>query len=123
MKSRGRWKQIEREIAEILGGVRVPVTGRGRGSAPDVEHPLWAIEVKAGRVVSPRLRLGMRQAAAAAVGTSKTPLLVIVQSLRKGEGESNGKAGAVPSERYVMMRLSDWVLWMGGGNATKTKTD
>jgi hypothetical protein len=40
------WKACERKIAEILGGVRVPVTGRQRGATPDVEHPSLSIEVK-----------------------------------------------------------------------------
>ena len=43
------WKAIELKIASILGGERVPVSGRtgerGRTS-PDISHPLWALEVK-----------------------------------------------------------------------------
>lgn len=40
------WKRVERDIARILGGERVPVTGRVRGSAPDVAHVELSIEVK-----------------------------------------------------------------------------
>jgi len=40
------WKRAEREIAQRVGGKRVPVSGRARGDAPDVEHPRLAIEVK-----------------------------------------------------------------------------
>lgn len=40
------WKRIERRVAELLGGVRVPVSGRGRGDNPDVLHPIFSIEVK-----------------------------------------------------------------------------
>ena len=40
------WKAIERRVASFLGGVRVPVSGRQRGHSPDVEHPLFSIEVK-----------------------------------------------------------------------------
>lgn len=40
------WKSAERRIAEILGGKRVPVSGRGRGDAPDIEHPVLSVEVK-----------------------------------------------------------------------------
>jgi hypothetical protein len=40
------WKSIERKVAAYLGGVRVPITGRQRGSAPDVLHPILSIEVK-----------------------------------------------------------------------------
>ena len=31
------WKASERRMAAIIGGVRVPVTGRARGSVPDIE--------------------------------------------------------------------------------------
>lgn len=40
------WKSIERKVASYLGGERVPITGRQRGSAPDIEHNDLAIEVK-----------------------------------------------------------------------------
>ena len=56
MTARGTWKASERRIAEKLGGKRVPVTGRERGSAPDVEHKLYAIEHKYGKVLSSRLQ-------------------------------------------------------------------
>jgi hypothetical protein len=32
------WKQAERRIADLLGGQRIPVTGRQRGDTPDIEH-------------------------------------------------------------------------------------
>lgn len=43
------WKAIELKIADILGGERVPVSGRtgARGmDSPDISHPMWALEVK-----------------------------------------------------------------------------
>ena len=40
------WKRSERRIAELLGGRRVPVSGRQRGATPDVEHDALSIEVK-----------------------------------------------------------------------------
>jgi hypothetical protein len=40
------WKRAELEIARRVGGKRVPVSGRARGDAPDVQHPRLAIEVK-----------------------------------------------------------------------------
>lgn len=102
--NRSRWKQIERDWALWLGGKRVPVTGRQRGDAPDVAHDLYAIEVKAGKVMSPRLREGMAQAKAAAVGTGKTPLLCVTHSV--GPGHAN--------EHYVVMALEDFQAWHGG---------
>lgn len=95
--NRGTWKAIERWWALELGGRRVPVNGRQRGSAPDVEHDRYAIEVKAGKVMSPRLREGMQQAVLSAVNTTKIPLLCVTHSV----------AGR-PSERYVVLRLEDW---------------
>ena len=41
-----RWKQTERKVAALLGGQRVPVSGRGRGDAPDIDHTWLAVEVK-----------------------------------------------------------------------------
>lgn len=40
------WKNIELKVARYFGGERVPITGRARGSAPDVLHPTLSIEVK-----------------------------------------------------------------------------
>ena len=40
------WKRTERRIAAGLAGVRVPVTGRARGDAPDIPHDRLALEVK-----------------------------------------------------------------------------
>ncbi len=40
------WKACERRIAELLGGLRVPVSGRQRGASPDVVHSLLSIEPK-----------------------------------------------------------------------------
>lgn len=99
--NRSTWKQIERDWALDLGGKRVPVTGRQRGDVPDVEHPLYAIEVKAGRVMSPRLREGMSQAKAAAAGTGKTPLLVVTHCDGRG----------YPREEYVVMTKADFIAW------------
>jgi hypothetical protein len=99
---RATWKAWERFWAHQLGGVRVPVSGRQRGDTPDVAHPLWAIEVKAGRVLSPRLALGMKQAVAAA-RNGQTPLLCISHT-------SPGRA----AEHYVLLRLRDWQELHGG---------
>lgn len=100
--NRATWKARELWWAEQLGGRRVPVTGRSRGSAPDVEHETWAIEVKHGRVMSPRIREGMVQAMAAAAGTDKTPLLCVTHTTGSGHR----------AEHYIVMRLCDWQAWM-----------
>ena len=40
------WKACERRIADLLGGQRIPITGRQRGETPDIEHEALSIEVK-----------------------------------------------------------------------------
>ena len=109
MRSRSRWKQVERDWAEALGGKRVPVTGRARGSAPDVEHPVFSVEVKAGAVVSERFRDGMEQAIANATLTGRIPLLCI-SNTRKAQGKgTKGSIGRPPAEHYVVMRKEDFM--------------
>lgn len=59
MKHKATWKNVEKAIAKKLrlywehiwlaefpGIDRVPITGRNRGSAPDIAHPVFSIEVK-----------------------------------------------------------------------------
>ena len=71
-----QWKRTERRIATILGGTRVPVTGRQRGDAPDLEHPVFSIEVKHRQTVPQWLTESIEQATAAATN-GKTPIVVI----------------------------------------------
>jgi len=40
------WKRTERTLAEILGGRRIPITGRTRGETPDIDHDRYSVEVK-----------------------------------------------------------------------------
>lgn len=91
------WKRIERDWAERLGGVRAPVNGRGE--APDVNHPVYALEIKYGKkLLSARLRLGWSQAKAAAVQTGKLPVLCVTQTV---EGQRN-------NEHFVIVDLETW---------------
>lgn len=99
---RDRWKSIERDWAEALGGRRVPVTGRQRGDVPDVEHPLFSVEIKGGqRLVSSRVQLGLEQAKAAASGNGKLPLVGLDQS-RLGP---KGNLKLVVMERADFLKL------------------
>lgn len=99
------WKKWERHWAEFLGGVRVPITGRARGSAPDVEHPVFAIEIKYGNVMSSRLQTAVEQAQAAAemvvAEGEKLPLVGITH-----------RTGKRKLEHYVLMRAEDFKTWM-----------
>ena len=99
--NRGSWKQAERSIAESLGGVRVPVTGRHRGDAPDIEHPSLSIEVKKVGMgkrpfITERVKDAIDQAVAASGGT-KTPIVIIEQTNASRR-----------IERYVVMRFDDF---------------
>ena len=58
------WKKTEREIAKLIGGRRVPVTGRQRGDVPDIEHPLLSIEVKERQTLPAWVEEAMSQAEA-----------------------------------------------------------
>lgn len=64
--SRPDWKRTERTIAGRLGGVRVPVSGRTRGDAPDVAHPRLAVECKHRATLPAWLLEAMAQAEACA---------------------------------------------------------
>jgi len=48
MTARSTWKRRERDVARLLGGRRIPVTGLDRHGA-DVETELLAVQVKHGR--------------------------------------------------------------------------
>ena len=72
------WKACERKIAELLGGVRVPVSGRQRGAKPDGEHPVLSIEVKS-RKTLPAWLLDALEQAQAATEDGRLPVAVLHQ--------------------------------------------
>lgn len=96
---RAAWKRTERAVAHLLGGRRVPVTGRARGDVPDVEHERLAIEVKHWSRLPARVVEALEQAEAAARG-KQLPIAVI-----HGAGERMGQA-------LVVMRLEDFRRWL-----------
>ena len=94
------WKRTERAIASILGGRRVPITGRARGDAPDVAHPWLSIEVKSRRSLPAWLLNAMAQARAAAT-PHQLPIAVLHQ-----DGDRH-------SSDLVLMALRDFTRWFG----------
>ena len=88
------WKRAERRIAELLGGCRVPVSGRQRGDAPDIRHPTLAVEVKTRKKLPAWLGEALEQAEASA-GASQTPVAVLHQR------------GQRYRDALVVMRLKD----------------
>jgi hypothetical protein len=88
------WKKAERRIAELLGGRRVPVSGRQRGDVPDVDHPILSIEVKTRRSIPAWLEDAMKQAEASA-RDGQVPVAVLHEH------------GQRYRDAFVVVRLSD----------------
>jgi hypothetical protein len=80
--SEKRWKRTERRIAELLGGRRMPISGRQRGDTPDVLHDRLSIEVKSRRRLPGWLEEAMKQAEAAAKN-GQLPVAVLHQDSRR----------------------------------------
>jgi hypothetical protein len=70
------WKSAERRIAAILGGERLPVSGRGRGDAPDIDHPVLSVEVKS-RATIPRWLTDALEQAESASRDGRMPAAVL----------------------------------------------
>ncbi len=98
------WKAVERAIAEILGGERVPITGRQRGSAPDVAHPWLGIEVKHRKSLPAWLHDAMAQAEACSDGGEKLPVVVLHEKGRRHDND------------FVVVKLRDFCGLRVGGD-------
>ena len=94
------WKSTERTLALRLGGVRVPVNGRGETS--DIDHPWLAIECKQRKAVPGWLRNAVMQARAGNPDGRKLPVALI------------HPAGARYDDTLVVMHLTDFEEWFGG---------
>lgn len=88
------WKTVERNIAKIIGGERVPITGRQRGSSPDILHPYLSVEVKERQTLPAWIHEAMEQAVAASL--EKTPIVILHEKGSKYEND------------LVVMKLSDF---------------
>jgi hypothetical protein len=80
---------------------KIPVTGRGRGSAPDIAHPLYSIEVKHRESLPQWLFDAMAQAIASMKSEEQLPIVVLHQ-----KGQAIGQC-------FVIIRLGDFVDWYG----------
>ena len=74
------WKALERKAAKKLGGVRNKRGADFSKTAPDVEHPLFAVECKKRKALPALLRKGLEQAARY---SKKPPLLVLEERFKK----------------------------------------
>lgn len=100
------WKVAERQVAAVIGGERVPINGRQRGSAPDIDHEWLAVEVKHTGQFPKKWAEAFSQAVASKVkaeinGKVKLPV-VIIKPHRCNARNS-----------YIMMQLGDFVDWFG----------
>lgn len=104
---RRSWKREESHIAARLGGERVPVNGRQRGSAPDIVHNWLSPEVKSRKTPLLVLKEGMDQAVKSAAysrrkdGVDRLPIVVYHVT------------GTHLDNAYVVMRLADFEDWFG----------
>ena len=105
--SEPRWKRHERLIARLLGGQRLPNTGR---RAPDALAGPWAIEVKTRRTLPKWLLTAIAQAEEGARATGRLPLLVLTHAPGKGR----------KARRFALMPLEGLVSW-GGNKESKTQ--
>ncbi len=95
-----RWKATERRIAALLGGARVPATGRQRGDAPDLRHRWLSVEVK-DRATLPAWLLDALAQAEASAAPHQLPIAVLHEA-----GQRHDRA-------LVVLRLADFVEWFG----------
>ena len=89
------WKACERRIAKYIGGERVPITGRARGSAPDIDHAWLSIEVKYRKKLPDWMHDAMSQAKASARG-NQMPVVIYCEN-----GMDTGKC-------YIVTELGDF---------------
>ena len=93
------WKACERRVAELLGGKRVPVSGRTRGDCPDVEHPTLSIECKSRKKLPAWIEGAMSQAEASAKN-GRLPVAVLHQDDHKYR------------DSFVVLRLRDFARYL-----------
>lgn len=89
------WKNVELSLARILGGQRVPITGRSRGSAPDIEHESLSIEVKHRKSLPDWIKDAMDQAEKSNSSGKKLPIVILHEKHMKFDNS------------FVMVRLKD----------------
>lgn len=90
------WKAFERRVASFIGGERVPVTGRQRGSAPDIWHPWLSVECKYRKTLPEWIKDAMRQAVASKAKVNDLPIVIVGE---KGDKVANAWA-IVPLEEF-----------------------
>lgn len=93
------WKRAERMIAADCGGQRIPVTGERHGS--DVDHPLFAYQLKVRRALPAWLFTWLAGIVANAKRTDRVGVLVLNLPRKPRRGA------------LVVLRWDDWVSLHG----------
>jgi truncated hemoglobin YjbI len=104
------WKSVERRIAALLGGVRVPVSGRQRGDSPDIAHDVFSIEVKHRETWPDWLHDAMNQAEESQKD-GQIPLVILHQKSQKFD------------QSYAIMRLCDTISMQARIKALEDKLE
>jgi hypothetical protein len=94
------WKNTERKIAALVGGRRIPVSGRARGDSADIEHDTLSIEVKHRRHL-PNWLLDAIDQAEKSVRGEQLPVAILHQKGQKFE------------DSLMVLRLADFLAWFG----------
>lgn len=89
------WKSVELALAKILSGERVPITGRARGSAPDINHEVFSIEVKHRKSLPEWIKDAMDQAEKSNSSGKKLPIVILHEKHMRF------------NDSFVMVRLKD----------------
>ena len=97
-----RWKRVEREIAKLLNGVRIPLLGR-QGS--DLDVPYLFVEVKSRKVIGEYLWTDYMAQILAAGEEIKVPAIVLHRPGMKYRD----------APRIVLTRGEFETLWRAGG--------
>ena len=92
------WKAVERKIMKMLGGKRIPITGRTRGSAPDGEHEWLSPEIKHRKKLPEWLHDAMNQAELSQKN-GQLPVVILHQSRQEHAND------------FVVIRLGDFIDW------------
>ena len=95
------WKAFERKIAGVMGGERVPVSGRERGYAPDVRCERWSIECKVREKLPVLLMQAVDQAKKSAK-VNQLPVVFLKQKYSKF------------SDTLVVLKITDFLMLSGG---------
>ena len=94
------WKEVERRVAAILGGRRVPITGRQRGDAPDIAHEWLGVEVKHRKKLPDWIHDAMAQARACSDG-GKLPTVILHEH------------NQLYTKSFVVLELDEFEQWFG----------